>query len=164
MAIKAHNANKLAIEAEAERRKQERTAYPAMLKDIDNLKRVIVKGKIFKAEEKVVKSGKTILTIEYTDGTDSITSIIFEGKKFDKQFLDSLVPGTNIKVTGNVENDDFTHQLVIRPDQIKILPADEPRVDPCLDKRVELHLHTVMSAMDGLTTITNYAKWPSSLE
>lgn len=158
MAIKAHNANKLAIEAEAERRKQERTAYPAMLKDIDNLKRVIVKGKIFKAEEKVVKSGKTILTIEYTDGTDSITSIIFEGKKFDKQFLDSLVPGTNIKVTGNVENDDFTHQLVIRPDQIKILPADEPRVDPCLDKRVELHLHTVMSAMDGLTTITNYAK------
>lgn len=38
MAIKAHNANKLAIEAEAERRKQERTAYPAMLKDIDNLK------------------------------------------------------------------------------------------------------------------------------
>lgn len=66
--------------------------------------------------------------------------------------------GTNIKVTGSVENDDFTHQLVIRPEQIKILPADEPRVDPCLDKRVELHLHTVMSAMDGLTTITNYAK------
>lgn len=158
MAIKAHKANLLRQEQEKQRIKDENTAYPAKLKDIDNLKRVIVQGKIFKVDQRETKKGRLITTIEYSDGSDAIPSVLFEGKKFDRPFMSQLKVGTNIKVRGEVRTDDFSHQLIIKPDSIKILEPDKPREDPSKDKRVELHLHTVMSAMDGLTTITDYAK------
>lgn len=158
MAVKAHRVNERRIEEAKKRKKAEHTVYPAMLKDVDNLKKVLVKGKIFKVETRETKAGKLIATIEYSDGTDAIPSIVFESKKFDRAFLSKLTVGTNIKVRGEVEEDGYTHQLVIHPDDIKILPPDEPRADPSPDKRVELHLHTVMSAMDGVATIIDYAK------
>lgn len=158
MAMRAHKANEEKLEMERLRRKEENKAYPAMLKDIDNLKNVIVKGKIFKKDERVTKTGKLITTIEYTDGSDSIASMIFEGKTFNKTFTSSLNVGTNIKVRGRVETDKYSNQLVIAPSSIKILPPDEPRKDEEEEKRVELHLHTFMSAMDGLASIDSYAK------
>ena len=148
------------LQRESEQRRRDALAYtPAKLKDIDNLTRVQVEGRIFKAEDKlrVTKTNKHFLTIEYTDGTSSIASTVFESKKMPVSFLESLKPGTNIQVKGLVQQDKYLHQLTISPDKITILPPTPLRDDPSPEKRVELHLHTNMSSMDGISSITKYA-------
>lgn len=128
------------------------------LKDIDKLNKVEVEGKIFKVGEiRTTKKGKVFVDFEYTDYTNSIGSTIFESKKFDKAFIKSLVPGIKIKVKGEVGEDEYKHRLVIFPDSIDILPNDPPREDLSPAKRVELHCHTNLSAMDGVSNITEYA-------
>lgn len=136
----------------------EKKYYPVQLKDIDNLKKVIVSGVIFKTEMKTTKKGTNFLTIEYTDNTDSISSTIFENKTFTKEVLDSLKVGQKIQVKGRVDTDKYTHRLAIFPDRIKLLPPDPPRQDLSSDKRVELHCHTNMSALDGISSIKEYCK------
>lgn len=162
----AKRAAKLFQQQKAEweqRQEDERTYYPSALKDIDNLKKVLVTGTIFKrGDEKgnirVTRKGKHFLPFEYTDGTDSVQSILFESKRFPVDFLESLKVGTKIKVKGMVTKDKFSNQIAISPDAIKILDPDPLREDPSPDKRIELHLHTKMSAMDAVSSITDYAR------
>ncbi len=157
-AIKIANATRGRMRTDSQQRDEDdRSYYPAMLKDIDNLKKVMVTGKIFKHDQRVSKKGKAFLLFEYTDNTSSIGSMIFESKRYPVSFMDKLAVGTKIKVKGTVETDAYTHHLTIVPDKIEILPPDPSREDPSLDKRVELHLHTNMSALDGIASITQYA-------
>ena len=149
--------NRLKTEYE-QRRKDMLTYYPAKIKDIDNLKRVLVEGTIFKVSDmRQTKKGKHFLTIEYSDGSSSIASTLFENKKITLEILNSLKPGVKIRVKGEVQDDKYLHQLAIDVHNMEFLPPDPLREDKSEEKRVELHLHTNMSAMDGIASITKYA-------
>ncbi len=154
-----HQKSIAAYQAFKEEEKINTTYQPCKLKDIENFRMVVVEGKIFKVEDKVLrKTFKTIRTIEYTDGSDSISSTLFEGKRMTLNELKKYNVGTKIKVQGKPDHDQYSHnQLVLRIDHIEILPPDPLREDTYPRKRVELHLHTKMSAFDGLATITDYA-------
>ena len=58
--------------------------------------------------------------------------------------------GTALLVTGSVEYDKYDRENVMRPNAIARAEMVEV-VDTAKEKRVELHLHTNMSAMDGMT-------------
>ena len=113
---------------------------------------VVVEGKIFSKEG--FESNKTdfkIITLNISDGTDSIYTKIFERDK-DKydSILSSLKEGTWIKVRGYTKNDQYSKELVLNArDIVKIDNKDETRKDESKEKRVELHAHTKMSTMDG---------------
>ena len=113
---------------------------------------VVVEGKIFSKEG--FESNKTdfkIITLNISDGTDSIYTKIFERDK-DKydSILSSLKEGTWIKVRGYTKNDQYSKELVLNArDIVKIDRKDETRKDESKEKRVELHAHTKMSTMDG---------------
>lgn len=134
---------------------------PAAIADLDNLDRVEVTGKIFLTDDptkmRVSRSGKHIFHIEYSDGTNSIGSTIFESKRIPLETIDQLRPGVKIRVRGQMANDKYTRELTLSPDTIDILPPDPLREDPSPEKRVELHLHTNMSALDGIASIETYA-------
>lgn len=136
---------------------------PCKLKDIENFRNVIVEGVIFSIPEdkirKSKKSNKLIEVIEYTDGTDSISSTLFEGKSMTIDQIEKFKVGTKIRVSGRPVHDKYSHdELVIQIDNIEIVDNDPPREDIYPRKRVELHLHTRMSAFDGVASITDYCK------
>lgn len=150
------------VSAKLKQYKDLQTHYqPCKLKDVEQFNMVIVEGKIFKlGERKKTKKNLIIQPIEYTDGSDSIGSNLFEGKKFTKEFIDQFSVGKRIRVYGRPEHNKFSNELEIRIDTIEEIQEDEAskRVDTSEKKRIELHAHTKMSAFDGLASITDYVK------
>lgn len=133
---------------------------PCKLKDIEQFRLVIVEGKIFKlGEAKKTRKNTTIQPIEYTDGSDSISSILFESKRMPLEEIAKYKVGTKIRVKGKPQHDMYSRgMLVLQIDSIEILPPDPERQDTYERKRVELHAHSKMSSFDGLASITSYAK------
>lgn len=137
---------------------------PVDIKEIyPELGKVSVRGMIFNSEDKVLKSGKHLISIYITDNTSSILVKIFTGKSNWKQIMEKLEKGTNVIVTGNTEYDSFESETVIMAKAIKSAPAIIREDNYQGEKRVELHAHTKMSAMDGLNEVENLvetsARW-----
>nr|WP_281168953.1 PolC-type DNA polymerase III [Effusibacillus pohliae] len=128
----------------------------------DEMRKVAVKGKVFSLETRELASGRTLFQFNITDFTDSIMCKIFakEGKQLDT--LKLLADGKWVQVRGSVQFDTFAKELVlIVQDLFEIEPP--ARKDTAAEKRVELHLHTQMSALDGVTPVKELvaqaAKW-----
>lgn len=135
------------------------TYQPCKLKDIENFRKVLVEGTIFKIEDRVTRKNTTIRKVSFFDGSDSISMNLFEGKRMTIDEIQKYDVGVKIKVEGRPERDAYArNELVLSCDKIEILPPDEPRQDTYPRKRVELHLHTQMSAFDGVCTMESYCK------
>lgn len=116
--------------------------------------RVVIKGKIFHQESKILNNGKKILSLYITDYSNSIVCKLF--LKEDEDLADmerKLCPGNAVKVKGDVQLDPYSKEVVLYP--ISIMASNiEERVDSAPMKRVELHAHTSMSALDGMSSAT----------
>src|SRR5574344_1169879 len=141
-------------------RKLDATYIPCKIKDAASgtMKRVEVTGQIFAAEIRDIKNHtKQLLNISYTDGSYSIMSNLFEGKKWDRAFLASIKEGTRVKIKGMPEYDDYSKQMTININSLEVLPPLPLRKDDYDgQKRIELHLHTTMSSMDGVCEAKEY--------
>ncbi len=114
---------------------------------------VIVEGRVFNLEHKeLTKRNAWVINIDITDNTSSIRVSRFLENKDAKPILEGVSLGGVIKVQGKLVMDNFTNEMVLRPNAI--MPgAMEKRQDTAQgEKRVELHLHTSMSNMDALTS------------
>lgn len=130
--------------------------------DIDEITqdsgRVTVQGSIFNVESKTLNNGKTIITFNITDFTNSMTVKLFvkEDTNPDK-LLEGIAEGKYVKLKGDVQYDTYAKELVIFP--INIIEAERRvRKDQSEEKRVELHAHTSMSAMDGFCSVSSLIK------
>lgn len=121
---------------------------------------VIVEGEIFSVEIKELNSGKKLAIISITDYTNSITAKLFERKNQTVALEDIFVKGQAVRVRGDVVYDKFIRENIIMiTDVMKIEKVDKE--DLYENKRVELHLHTQMSAMDGTSSIADLVKTAS---
>ena len=123
---------------------------------------VTVWGEIFSVEQKETRDGqRKIYSVNITDYTGSITLKIIEMVQQCKM-LDTLAKGMSVLVRGDVEYDKYDHEIVLRPKNIARVEQVKV-VDDAEEKRVELHLHTNMSSMDGVNSaadmITRAAGW-----
>jgi DNA polymerase-3 subunit alpha (Gram-positive type) len=139
---------------------------PVPIQDIkDEEKKVVLQGTVFGLESKELKNGSTLFTFNITDFTDSLMLKAFAKTKEDLKMYSLLANGKWIKVRGRVEYDKFmpTPELVMIPSDINEIMAPPDRMDDAEEKRVEFHLHTSMSTMDGITPVDQYiktaAKW-----
>ncbi|CAA7602543.1 DNA-directed DNA polymerase [Acididesulfobacillus acetoxydans] len=115
---------------------------------VDEERRVVLTGRVFALEQRQLKSGRKLTTFNLTDRTDSMSAKVFGGEKAAP--LD-LRDGEWIKAGGPVQFDRFSGELTFMPkDMVRVSPM--VRVDQAAEKRVELHLHTRMSAMDGISS------------
>ncbi|MBC7326151.1 MAG: PHP domain-containing protein, partial [Moorella sp. (in: Bacteria)] len=132
------------------------TAPLRSIKDIqDEEKQVAVQGEILNYEARQLKSGRWLISFDLTDFTDSIS-----GKAFADGGLlveNGLEKGDWIQVQGTVQYDRYSQELVIIADTISLAERPERR-DIAPEKRVELHLHTKMSAMDGVAEVAAVVK------
>ena len=98
------------------------------------------------------KSGKTIQSFSVFDGTDAISVKRFEGRGVTKEDLSSIRDGDYVRVYGTISYDNFAKDLTcIASNVVKIEKAKT--VDLAEAKRVELHMHTNLSEMDGVCDI-----------
>lgn len=112
---------------------------------------VTVWGDVFKIDRRTSRDEKTlILSIFFTDYTSSYCAKVIG--RFDKKMkgLDQLKQGNTVVMHGMIEFDRFDHENVMRPDSIAVVQKVS-RKDLSEEKRVELHMHSNMSAMDGMT-------------
>jgi len=114
-------------------------------------------GKVFSREDRKSQKGKVILTLGLTDGRNGIyVRLIEDNRVLTLEKFEALTMGANVHVRGAVGIDKYTNELYVMGHFFEVLAADEMRTDDSPEKRVELHLHTKMSAMDGLGTIDGY--------
>lgn len=116
---------------------------------------IVVKGKIFALEEKETRRGTLIIIFSITDFTDSISGKLFMEKEEWKEFKSDFSCNKFYKIKGSVAIDKFSGELEFsRIEGIKpITDYTTKRMDNALDKRVELHMHTVFSDNDSVVPV-----------
>lgn len=139
----------------------------------ENADKVCFAGEIFGIEYKDIKSRKTekefhIVMLDVTDYEDSISVQMFMNKseKDDEAFhaLQSrLKKGMQVVVRGRAQYNEYAKEVVVSANAIGETLKKEERMDYAEEKRVELHLHTQMSAMDAVSSakdlINRAVKW-----
>ncbi len=123
---------------------------------------VAIIGEVFKTDIVETKTGKTILTFYITDYTSSITVKCFLKPQDTEEVLENVKKGLYCKVRGEAVYDTYAREVVIMGRDILRMSKIE-RMDGSEAKRIELHCHTTMSAMDGVTSVSKLieraAKW-----
>ena len=113
--------------------------------------RVVVQGKVFAVNHRELKKrGAWVVSFDVTDYTGSVRINQFMEADKAKPILDGVQAGMWVKIQGKMTFDRYDNEMVMQPNSILKVSAPK-RVDTAPDKRVELHLHTTMSAMDALT-------------
>lgn len=118
---------------------------------------VIIEGSIYNIEPREIRGEKYIVSFDITDLSDSTTVKFFVKKSvFDAELSDKIKKGKYLRVQGEVQFDKYTKEIDIMAKNIMAAAAPAPRMDDAEEKRVELHLHTQMSSMDGVTPVKKY--------
>ncbi|RIL73234.1 PolC-type DNA polymerase III [Staphylococcus devriesei] len=118
--------------------------------------KVAIEGVIFDINLKELKSGRHIVELKVTDYTDSLVLKMFTRKnKDDLDHFKALSVGKWVRAQGRIEEDTFVRDLVMMMSDIEEIKKS-PKQDKAKDKRVEFHLHTAMSQMDGIPNIGAY--------
>lgn len=121
--------------------------------------KVIIEGSIFNVEAREIKGEKYIVSFDITDKTDSTTVKFFVKKMaFDKELRAVVKANAQLRVQGDVQFDKYAKEINIMAKNIALAPKPLKRMDDAIEKRVELHLHTQMSSMDGITNVKSYIK------
>lgn len=119
---------------------------------------VICEGILFKKDSRPIKNEKKLVTLLITDKKTSVCLKAFcSNNKWEE--IDSLLKsGDYIKVRGETEWDRYDNCLVVMLRDINKGKIKRRQDTYPNGKRVELHAHTKMSAMDGLNEVTNLVK------
>ena len=136
-------------------------SYPVMpMKDISlDVFKACIEGEVFQVNNRDVSGGKNVVvSFLMTDHTGSVCVSKFLSAAEAKPLVDAIhgpnpkkhKPGSYLRVYGKIILNKYDNELNLQPFSIQL--AKPPvRMDRAEEKRVELHLHTNMSAMDALT-------------
>lgn len=121
---------------------------------------VTLRGQVLTCESRELRSGKFILTFDVTDFTDTITAKMFIRPELFEEVKAIIQVGMFLKIKGVTTIDKFDGELTLG--SIAGIKKGEDftsrRTDNSLEKRVELHCHTKMSDMDGVSDVKSIIK------
>ena len=123
-------------------------------------KKVSLQGEVINTEDRELKSGRVLYSFDLYDGTSTLTCKAFLDKKNAKKIMGRVKNAKAIKIAGTAQMDSFSHELTVMAYTILEVepPKKEVRMDNVEEKRVELHMHTKMSQMDGMTSAKDLIK------
>ena len=136
----------------------------SMVEVEDEERRITLEGFVFSKEIRDLRSGRKILILKITDYTSSFSVKKFSNNDKDVAVFEAIQEGSWLRVRGSIQEDTFMRDLVMNcQDLIEIKKSPRKDTAPEGQKRVELHMHTNMSAMDatnGATELVAQAgKW-----
>ena len=135
--------------------KEKPVSIGEVVKNLSNAGRVCIACEVFgDIDTRTLKNGKTLLTFPVTDYTGSVLVKMFLDEDKLADFPQKACKkGANLLIFGTVAYDDYDHDITIKPTGISTYTPPK-RTDDAPVKRVELHMHTNMSAMDAVNSAT----------
>ena len=133
----------------------------AIEKIVGEMGEVTIRCQVMTLETREIRNEKTIVIMSVTDFTDSIVLKIFTRNDQLQELLDGgLAKGAFLKIKGVTTIDKFDSELTIGSvvGIKKIADFTSTRADTSPEKRVELHCHTKMSDMDGVSDVKDIVK------
>ena len=122
--------------------------------------RVALYGELSNMETKELRSGKILVSFDLYDGTGSLTCKSFLKPEQADDVISKLKKARGVKLCGNLGFSNFSGEVEMIANTIvetkgleRVVRRDESEV-----KRVELHLHTKMSQMDGMSSAADLIK------
>lgn len=120
-------------------------------------RRVVIEGEVIAIDVRPMRSGRKLITFDVSDLTDSISVKVWEEENEDR-LSSALACGEWLRLRGGVQVDNFSGELTMIPRDCMRVPPPPRRVDRAEKPRVELHLHTKMSALDGAVDVDQLIK------
>ncbi len=124
-----------------------------------------LEGLVETVDSKAIKKQTTLYTFVLSDRDDAIYVKKFVRDKDEMVFLNHVQPGMRMKVRAYAQYDHFNDEVVLIADNIECTnkPVQrDVRKDEAKHKRVELHLHSKMSTLDGIDAIKDYVQTAKS--
>ena len=121
---------------------------------------VVIRGKILTCELRELRSGNTLFMFSVTDFTDTIGVKIFAREDTLDDLKTATKAGQFVRIKGVANIDKFDGELTIGSVSgiKKCEDFTSKRMDNSPVKRVELHCHTKMSDMDGVSEVKDIIK------
>ena len=121
---------------------------------------ITFRGKVIEFDTREIRNEKTIVMFAVTDFTDTIMVKMFVRNEQLPDVLGDIKKGAFLKIKGLTTIDKFDGELTIGSVTgiRKISDFTESRMDTAPEKRVELHCHTKMSDMDGVSEVVDILK------
>ena len=116
---------------------------------------IVIHGKVLSVDTREIKNERTIIMFTITDFTDTIGLKLFAHNEDVNDLLGEIKPGKFLKIKGIPNLDRFDNELTIGSivGIRKSVDFTTVRMDNAAEKRVELHCHTKMSDMDGVSEV-----------
>ncbi len=117
--------------------------------------KVAISGRVTRVEERELRNGKTLYCFDIYDGSSTITCKSFVEPEKLEDVRPRLQENSYVELEGNAQFDPYAREITIIANVVISLPKKEvlTRMDNAEIKRVELHMHTQMSQMDGITPV-----------
>ncbi len=127
---------------------------------IGEMGEIAVNGKVITLDKRELRSGNYMMIFDLTDFTDTITVKMFVRTEYIGELEPIIKLGTFLKVKGVTSVDKFDGELTLSSVQgiRRGEETEDPRRDVSEVKRVELHCHTKMSDMDGVSDVKDIIK------
>ena len=121
---------------------------------------IVIRGKVLSLETREIRNEKTIIMFSITDFTDTIMIKMFSKNAYVEEITSEVKKGVFLKIKGVTAIDRFDGELTVGSvNGIKKIPDfTSVRMDNSPQKRVELHCHTKMSDMDGVSEVKDLIK------
>ncbi len=126
--------------------------------------KVCIEGEIVNIDEEkcreIEKIKKYLVIFDLYDGTNTVTCKAFVPIDKSKEVIKRLKNSKGIKLSGNAQFDSYSKELSVLANTIIETQGTkkQERMDLAEEKRVELHMHTQMSQMDGMTSAEDLIK------
>ncbi|QGS52113.1 PolC-type DNA polymerase III [Spiroplasma tabanidicola] len=148
--------------------------YEKLIDLEENAKNVTIHGEVITKSSRLSRANRTIYSLTISDKTSSVTCTYF-AKNNNATLLDEITEenkdelsglekeiiskGDWIAINGNYNYSTYDRELIFYIDNFKKIESKNiVRKDNAIEKRVELHTHTKMSVMDGVSHVGDYIK------
>ncbi|MEX1307518.1 MAG: PolC-type DNA polymerase III [Eubacteriales bacterium] len=131
---------------------------PMKIADInDESGTVVIVGDVVDFDSRTCRNDSELVLAHVSDYTNTILCKMFVKKPQFERIKKGMKNG-HVKLSGKISYDKFSKELVVNPiENIMVMPKDTPS-DTAEKKRIELHLHTVMSQEDATIQIADIVK------
>ena len=160
------NAREMARDIERARLNRRGNYEP--LESIDDIVRtsdhVDFSAKTFSVEINEYGDKKKLVIGLFDDNGGAIYANMYQNASLSDETIEEIKKwGTNVRVRGAAYFDEYNKAMAVKAHYVDLLPPDEIEKDKSEKKRVELHLHSNMSTMDGISHMIDYAKYAKAL-
>ena len=134
---------------------------PIPIEQVDSaIGEVVIAGMVRKVEEREIRNERTIVMFDITDFTDTISVKLFIRNEQLPEIREFIKKKNFLKIKGIAALDKYDQEISISNvwGIRKSSDTREVRNDLALNKRVELHCHTKMSDMDGVSKVGDIIK------